>query len=75
LGHQRAEKSLKAQLLAFALDNEKVFLPYGINFTVEQSARAGYTVKPTVATSLTPYVPENLPEGDLAPFQNAELGI
>jgi hypothetical protein len=74
LGHARAEKELKAKLLAIAKDNGTVLLPYGINYKVKQSPRAGFIAKPTVATSVDPYVPQDVPEGDLTQFYNADLG-
>lgn len=74
LGHDRAAKALKARLFALAKSNERVLLPHGISVTVSQSPRAGCTVNPSVTTSLKAFVPDNLPEGDLSVFDNAEIG-
>lgn len=66
LGHERAEKAVKAELLGLAKDCDTVLLPYGIKVSVSRSTRAGFTVKPTTVTKLTPYVPkEGVPIGDI----------
>lgn len=66
LGHEKAEKEAKANLLALAKGAEAIRLPYGIGVKISQSQRAGYTVKPTTVTKVEGYVPkEGVPEGNL----------
>lgn len=65
LGHEKAEKGLKAELLALAKDNEETRLPYGIKYSVQRQTRGGHVVPPHTATMLKPYVPANVPVGNL----------
>lgn len=65
LGHEKAEKDIKAQLLALAKDNEEVVLPYGIRVKIQRQERKGYEVKPTTVVMVKPYVPKTgVPEGN-----------
>lgn len=65
LEHEKGEKKIKAELLALAAGHEIVQLPYGIQVKIKQSARAGYTVKPTTVTKIDVFVPNNVPRGNL----------
>lgn len=66
LGHEKAEKDIKAKLLALATDHEEVLLPYGIKVKIKQQSRDGYTVKPTTFKTVTAYVPkEGVPTGNI----------
>jgi len=63
LGHERAEKKLKAEILGLMQDAAEGLFAHGIKANVNQVERAGYTVKPTTYKTLSLYVPDNLPEG------------
>lgn len=66
LGHEKAEKNIKAALLALATDHETVLLPYGIKVDVKEQKRSGYTVAPTSFKVLKPYVPKDgVPIGNI----------
>lgn len=75
LGHERAEKALKAEIIGLMKDTANGDFLHGISAKVKQQDRAGYTVKPTTFKVLTVHVPDNLPEtlpgfiehGDIAP--------
>lgn len=74
LGHHKAEEVLKAKFRALAKDNGTVLLPHGISITVKQSPRAGYTVEPSMTTTVKVHVPDNIEGGALTPFEGADIG-
>lgn len=65
LGHEKAEKAIKAELLALAKEHETIALPYGIKVTIKQQSRKAYSVKETTFKVVDSYVPANVPEGNL----------
>lgn len=64
-GHEKAAKSIKAELAALLTDHCEAIFPHGIKVKNERRTRAGHTVKPSAYNQLSIYVPENLPEGDI----------
>lgn len=74
LGHDRAEKAIKAKLFGLAKDAEQVLLPHGVGYRIKESPRAGFYVKPSVVRKLDAFVPEDTPEGDISVFDGVDLG-
>jgi hypothetical protein len=58
LGHERAEKELKARFLALAEDNDEILLPHGVKVKIKQQSRGAYSVKPTTFKTVSVYAPE-----------------
>lgn len=65
LGHERAEKALKAEILGLLKDTAGGYFPHGITAAAKQQNHAGFTVAPTTFKVLKLHVPDNLPEGQL----------
>jgi hypothetical protein len=57
LGHERAAKSLTAQMMALAGDAEEVILLEGVKLKIKQLFRKGYEVKPTTYKTVEVYAP------------------
>lgn len=57
LGHERAEKSLKAQMMALAGDAEEVILLEGIKLKIKQVFRKSYEVKASTYKTVEVYAP------------------
>jgi hypothetical protein len=65
LAHTKGEDALKAKFRKTFLDSGKVLLPHGINLTLKQN-KTGVGVKT--------YIPADLDQGSVKPFQGGELG-
>lgn len=65
LGHSKGEDGIKQKLRVRAKDCGTILLPYGINARLKQN-KTGVGIKV--------FVPQDVPEGDLAPFHEADLG-
>lgn len=63
--HVTEEKNLKAEMRAILLDNEEVLFPHGI---ILRQKPHGQGIR------ITAYIPDDLPQGDVSFFSNAELG-
>lgn len=60
LAAEKVEEKSKAKLLALAKDADEIELPQGIRIKITRSPRAGYTVKPTVAVTVKPHIPQQI---------------
>ena len=60
LGHDKALKAIKAEMLALAKDCEEIWLPNGIKLKIASVSRAGYSVKPTTYKTTKAFIPGNL---------------
>lgn len=67
LGHEKAEKELKAKIAGLLKDASEGKFLHGVRATITQSARAGYQVKPTTTTTIKVFVPEGTPIPDTRP--------
>lgn len=65
LGHEKAEKALKAQMMALGRGHSEILLPHGIKVGLKQQTRAGHMVKPSSFTNVSCFVPEGIPDGTL----------
>lgn len=74
LGHERAEKDLKAFIMGKMFGTEKALLPGGVVVELSQVNRKGYVVKPSSYQTVSVYVPADLVGGGLEPFEKADLG-
>lgn len=61
LGHERAERALKAEMLAVARDAEILKLPEGVEVKLRQVKRGAYEVKPTVYKTVDVFAPGEAP--------------
>ena len=60
LAAEKIEKETQAKLLAIIKDADELELPQGIRVKVNRSARAGYSVKPTVVTTVKAHIPQQI---------------
>ncbi len=65
LGHEKAEKKIKAEMLALAGDAAEILFPHGVRVKIKKIERAGYTVAPSLYKTVSAYVPEGLDDGAL----------
>lgn len=65
LGHERAEKALKAKFRGLVRDAGKLLLPNGISISAKTVNRAGYTAKPSSFVQIDTHVPDDIREGAL----------
>lgn len=63
LAAEKIEKETQAKLLAIIKDADELELPQGIRVKVNRSARAGYSVKPTVVTTVKAHIPQQIDGG------------
>lgn len=65
LGNEKAEKAIKAEVLALAKGAESIVLPHGVTVNIKQQSRAGYSVGPTTFQTVSCFVPPDAPRGDI----------
>jgi hypothetical protein len=65
LGHTKGEDAIKMKLAVTAKDSAKVLLPNGINFEIKKNKTG-----PGIKT----YVPADLAQGSLKPFEGVDIG-
>jgi hypothetical protein len=70
LGHEKAEKKIKAAVQALMTDHGVGLFPHGITAANKRQERAGYTVKPTKYNVLSCHVPADLPYGRIRGFDD-----
>lgn len=63
LAAEKIEKETQAKLLAIVKDADELELPQGIRVKVNRSPRAGYSVKPTVVTTVKAHIPQQIDGG------------
>lgn len=65
LGNEKAEKAIKAEMLALAKGAASILMPDGIEVKIKQQSRGGYVVGPTTFQTVSCYVPPNVPRGNI----------